>query len=68
MIFDFKISEIETALNVAKLMLVAARVVLKARCEDRIKTAIVTGEDKDKLAKASANLQRLGILLSLREH
>ena len=47
-------------------MLVVARAVPKARCEDSIKTAIVTGEDKDKLVKARANLQHLGILLPTR--
>ncbi|MFH0897642.1 MAG: hypothetical protein V1850_06320 [Candidatus Bathyarchaeota archaeon] len=38
-------------LDIAKLMVVAARTAPKARGEDKIKTAIITGEDKEKLAK-----------------
>jgi len=37
-------------LNVAKLMVVAARTAPKARGEDSIKTAIVTDNDKERLA------------------
>lgn len=37
-------------LSVAKLMVAAARTAPKARGEDSIKTAIITDNDKDKLA------------------
>lgn len=51
MIIDSEKAEDEVILDVAKLMVAAARTAPKARGEDRIKTAIVTGEDKEKLAK-----------------
>jgi uncharacterized ferredoxin-like protein len=43
--------EKETALNIAKLMLVAARTAPKAGGRDSIVTAILDGKDKDKLAE-----------------
>ena len=43
-------AEDEVVLNVAKLMVAAARTAPKARGEDSIKTAIVTDSDKDRLA------------------
>ena len=42
-------AEDEALLNVAKLMVAAARTAPKARGDDSIKTAIVTGSDKDEL-------------------
>jgi uncharacterized ferredoxin-like protein len=42
--------EDEVVLNVAKLMVVATRTAPKARGEDSIKTAIVTDNDKERLA------------------
>ena len=42
--------EDEVVLSVAKLMVAAARTAPKARGEDSIKTAIITDNDKDKLA------------------
>ncbi len=43
-------SEEEALLNVARLMIVAARTAPKARGEDKIKAAIITGNEKDELA------------------
>jgi uncharacterized ferredoxin-like protein len=43
-------AERDAALNIAKLMLVAARTAPKAEGHDSIVTAILNGEDKDKLA------------------
>ena len=43
-------AERDAALNIAKLMLVAARTAPKAAGHDSIVTAILDGEDKDKLA------------------
>jgi uncharacterized ferredoxin-like protein len=43
-------AERDGALNIAKLMLVAARTAPKAAGHDSITTAILDGEDKDKLA------------------
>lgn len=51
MIIDSTAAESEVILDVARLMAVAARTAPKGRGEDRIKTAIVTGEDKEKLAR-----------------
>ena len=42
--------EKEAALNIAKLMLVAARTAPKAGGRDSIVTVILDGEDKDRLA------------------
>ncbi|MCJ7771254.1 DUF2148 domain-containing protein [Candidatus Bathyarchaeota archaeon] len=50
MIIDSGKAEAEAALYVAKLMMVAARTAPKAAGEDRIKTAIVTEEDKIRLS------------------
>ncbi len=50
MIINSKDSEDEAILNVAKLMVVAARTAPKARGEDKIKAAIVIGNEKDELA------------------
>lgn len=50
-------AEMEAALEVAKLMLVAARTAPKARGLDTIVTAIVSGEEKNKMAE---EMERLG--------
>jgi uncharacterized ferredoxin-like protein len=59
MILDSSIVEEETALVVAKLMVVAARTAPKARGDDRIKTAIVTGKEKDELASVMEEMGRV---------
>jgi uncharacterized ferredoxin-like protein len=51
MIIDSSVAENEVILNVAKLMVAAARTAPKARGEDSIKTAIITGEDKEELVR-----------------
>lgn len=51
MIIDSSKAEDEAILDVAKLMVAAARTAPKTRGEDKIKTAIITGEDKEKLAR-----------------
>lgn len=58
MILDSKSVETETAINIAKLMLVAARTAPKARGEDSIKTMILTEEDKNKLSKVMEEIGR----------
>jgi uncharacterized ferredoxin-like protein len=50
MILTSEDSEHEALLQVAKLMVVAARTAPKAQGEDKIKAAIVTGDEKDELA------------------
>ena len=50
MIINSQDSENEALLQVAKLMIVAARTAPKAQGEDRIKAAIVTGKEKDEIA------------------
>jgi len=50
MILTSEDSERDALLNVAKLMVVAARTAPKAQGEDKIKTAILTGNEKDELA------------------
>jgi uncharacterized ferredoxin-like protein len=50
MIFESEDSEREVALEVARLMLVAARTAPKARGLDTVATAILGGEDKNRLA------------------
>ncbi len=50
MILTSEDSEHEALLQVAKLMVVAARTAPKAQGEDKIKAAIVTGNEKDELA------------------
>ncbi len=47
MIIDSQESEDEALMNVARLMVVAARTAPKGRGEDKIKAAIVTGSEKD---------------------
>jgi len=58
MIIDSDKAENDVVLNVAKLMVAAARTAPKARGEDSIKTAIVTGEDKERLAGVMEELGR----------
>lgn len=58
MIIDSSKAESEIVLNVAKLMVAAARTAPKARGEDSIKTAIVTDEDKEKLTKIMEEMGR----------
>jgi len=58
MIIDSDIAEEEAILNVARLMVVAARTAPKARGEDSIKTAIVTDSDKDELAGVMEEIGR----------
>ena len=50
MVIDSEGAESDALLNVAKLMVVAARTAPKAMGEDKIKAAIVTGKEKDDLA------------------
>jgi uncharacterized ferredoxin-like protein len=50
MILTSEDSEHEALLQVAKLMVVSARTAPKAQGEDKIKAAIVTGDEKDELA------------------
>ncbi len=50
-------AESEAALEVAKLMLVAARTAPKARGLDTIVTAVITGEEKEKVAE---EMERIG--------
>ena len=52
-------AEKEAALGVAKLMVTAARTAPKTRGEDSISTAILTGEDKDRLADVMEKMGRL---------
>ena len=59
MIITSEDSEREALLNVAKLMVVAARTAPKAQGEDKIKTAIVTGNDKNELANTMEQNGRL---------
>lgn len=59
MIFNSKESEIEAVLNVAKLMIVAARTAPKAKGEDNIKAAIVIGEEMDELANTMEKIGRV---------
>ena len=47
-------SESEAILNVAKLMVVAARTAPKAQGEDKIKAVIVTGKEKEDLRHSVA--------------
>lgn len=59
MIINSQDSEDEALVSVAKLMVVAARTAPKARGEDNIKAAIVTGKEKDELAKTMEELGRV---------
>lgn len=52
-------AEMEAVLEVARLMVSAARTAPKGRGEDRIATAIVYGEEKQKLAKEMHGLTRI---------
>ena len=58
MIITSEDSENEALLNVAKLMVVAARTAPKAQGEDKIKAAVVTGSEKDELANTMEQLGR----------
>jgi uncharacterized ferredoxin-like protein len=59
MIINSEDLEDETILNVAKLMVAAARTAPKARGEDKIKAAIVIGDEKDKLANMMEKIGRV---------
>jgi len=59
MVMNSDIAEDDALLNVAKLMVVAARTAPKARGEDSIKTAIVTGREKDELAHVMEEIGRI---------
>ena len=52
-------SESEAILNVAKLMVVAARTAPKAQGEDKIKAVIVTGKEKEDLANMMKQLEKI---------
>jgi uncharacterized ferredoxin-like protein len=52
-------SESEAILNVAKLMVVAARTAPKAQGEDKIKAVIVTGKEKEDLANMMVQLGKI---------
>jgi uncharacterized ferredoxin-like protein len=52
-------SESEAILNVAKLMVVAARTAPKAQGEDKIKAVIVTGKEKEDLANTMDQLEKI---------
>ena len=52
-------SESEAVLNVAKLMVVAARTAPKAMGEDKIKAVIVTGKEKEDLANTMEQLEKI---------
>ncbi len=50
LIFNNKEAEDDSILTIAKLMLVSARTAPKGRGIDSVRTAILTGEDKQKLS------------------
>jgi len=58
MIIDSKQAERAALLDVANLMVAAARTAPKAKGEDSIKTAIVTDQDKDALATVMEEMGR----------
>ena len=58
MIIDSSVAEGEALLTIAKLMVASARTAPKTRGEDTIKTAILTGEDKEKLARMMEQMGR----------
>lgn len=58
MIIDSSVAEGEVLLNVAKLMVASARTAPKTRGEDTVRTAILTGEDKEKLARVMEQMGR----------
>lgn len=59
MIIDSSAAESEVLLDVAKLMAASARTAPKTRGEDTIRTAILTGEDKEKLALVMEQIGRI---------
>ena len=59
MIINSEDSEAEALLSIAKLMVVAARTAPKARGEDKIKAAIITGNEKDELANTMEEIGRV---------
>ena len=59
MIINSEDLEDESILIVAKLMVTAARTAPKARGEDKIKAAIVIGDEKDKLANMMEKIGRV---------
>jgi len=59
MIMSSNVAEDEALLSVAKLMVVAARTAPKARGEDSIKSAVVTGKEKEELAKVMEEVGRV---------
>jgi len=59
MIISSEDSESEALLNVAKLMVVAARTAPKAQGEDKIKAAILTGKEKDELANVMGQIGKI---------
>ncbi len=59
MIIESDLAENDALLNAAKLMVVAARTAPKARGEDKVKAAIVTGKEKDELAKVMEEMGRV---------
>ena len=59
MIINSEDSESGALLNVAKLMVVAARTAPKAQGEDKIKAAIVTGKEKDELANVMEQIGKI---------
>lgn len=58
MIIDSSVAEGEALLTIAKLMVASARTAPKTRGEDTIRTAILTGEDKEKLARMIEQMGR----------
>lgn len=58
MILTSEDSQYEALLQVAKIMVVAARTAPKAQGEDKIKAAIVTGDEKDELADTMEQKER----------
>ncbi len=58
MILNSDEAEKEALLDIAKLMVSSARTAPKTRGEDTIRTAIVTGEDKEKLAGVMEQIGR----------
>ena len=67
MIINSQDSENEALLQVAKLMIVAARTAPKAQGEDKIKAAIVTGKEKDEIANVMEQNGRVRDSKNLRE-
>ncbi|HEX9261531.1 MAG TPA: DUF2148 domain-containing protein [Candidatus Bathyarchaeia archaeon] len=59
MIITSEHSESDALLNIAKLMVVAARTAPKAQGEDNIKAAIITGIEKDELATVMEQMGKI---------